>query len=57
VCYNGQTSYCQLLIKDYLCVCVHISCADAEGAAVNNAAAAYKERMKVEIDDAFLYNS
>ena len=57
MCYNGQTSYCQLLIKDYLCVCVHISCADAEGAAVNNAAAAYKERMKVEIDDAFLYNS
>jgi hypothetical protein len=57
VCYNGQTSYCQLLIKDYFCVCIHIPCADAEGAAVNNAASVYKERMKVEIDYAFLYNS
>jgi hypothetical protein len=57
VFYNGQTIYCQLLIRDYLSVCVHIPCADAEGAAVNNAASAYKERMKVEIDDAFLYNS
>jgi len=33
------------------------SMSDAEGAAVNNAAAAYKERMKVEIDEEFLYNS
>jgi hypothetical protein len=31
--------------------------ADAEGAAVNKAVSVYKERMKVEIDDAFLYNS
>ena len=57
VFYNGQTSYYQLLIKDYLSVCFHIPCADAEGATVNNAASAYKERMNVEIDDAFFYNS
>jgi hypothetical protein len=55
--YDGQTSYSQLLIKDYLCVCVHIPCADAEGATVNNAATAYNERMKVQIDAAVLYNS
>jgi hypothetical protein len=42
---------------DYLSVCFHVPCADDEGAAVNNAASAYKERMKVEIDDALLYNS
>jgi len=40
-----------------LCVCFHTPRADAEGAAVNNAASVYKERMKVEFDDAVLYNS
>jgi hypothetical protein len=57
VFYIGQTSFYQLLITDYLCVCFHIPCADAEGAGVNNAASAYKERMNVKIDYAFFYNS
>jgi hypothetical protein len=57
VFYNGQTRHYQLPIKDYLCVCLHIPCAEAEDAAVNKADSAYKERMKIEIDDEFLYNS
>jgi len=57
VFYNGQTRHYQLPINDYLCVCLHIPRADAEGAGVNNAASAYKGRMKIEIGDELLYNS